>query len=360
MNKRITDCVAETINPHSVAEEFAEQNLIGNSSAFQNTLKSIKKVARCDAPVLLRGETGTGKEMAARAVHYFSSRCGQPFIAVNCGAFPDDLIENELFGHQKGAFTDAKNTHLGLVAQAQGGTLFLDEVDSLSAKAQVVLLRFLQDRNYRALGSQDQKMADVRIIAASNADLQKQVDAGLFRQDLLFRLDILSVNLPPLRQRDGDIALLAEHFLQRYCAQYQQPRHTLDDEMLEWMERYSWPGNVRQLENFVQRALLMSDTRSINAAPPADYDVTDKQTSTSMTPDSGDREPLFDESNPLDMEFNEAKSKVIAHFEKRYLSQLMASTRGNVTIAARRAGKERRALGKLLKKYGIDRLQYAD
>ena len=368
MNRRNTDCIAETINHCKMAEEFAKQNLMGNSVAFRNTLEFIKKVARCDAPVLLRGETGTGKEMAARAVHYFSPRRDQPFIAVNCGAFPDDLVENELFGHQRGAFTDAKDTQLGLVAQAQSGTLFLDEVDSLSAKAQVVLLRFLQDHSYRALGSQNQKTADVRIVAASNADLQKQVDKELFRQDLLFRLDILSVQLPALRSRVGDITLLADHFLQRYCEQYRQSKRMLHPSMLNWMERYSWPGNVRQLENFIQRALLLSeDGYDYINAPPIETDSSGGNISmhpndhleTDQSGISISMESLMDEPDPLQLEFNEAKSQMIARFEKRYLSKLMAATHGNVTIAAKRAGKERRALGKLLKKYGIDRLEFA-
>jgi DNA-binding NtrC family response regulator len=361
MNKKVNGFIIEVNDHCAVADEFARDNLIGNSTAFLNTLAFIKKVARCDAPVLLRGETGTGKEMAARAIHYFSPRRDQPFIAVNCGAFPDDLIENELFGHQKGAFTDARENQLGLVAQANGGTLFLDEVDSLSAKAQVVLLRFLQDHSYRALGSQNQKTANVRIVAASNADLQQRVDAELFRQDLLFRLDILSVNLPPLRDRIGDITLLAHHFARRYAALYQQPPRRLHADMLNWMERYAWPGNVRQLENFIQRALLLAEEDYINA-PPVDNNtvVSGPGRSGLKVVDIGTAAHAeLGEIDPLRLEFNEAKSRMITCFEKEYLRRLMATTHGNVTLAARRAGKERRALGKLLKKHGIERSDYA-
>src|SRR4029077_10830352 len=192
--------------------------MIGNSPALLAALGLIDKIARCDAPVIIEGETGTGKELAARAIHYWGKRSVRPFIPVNCGAIPDALIENELFGHRPGAYTDARGEYTGLIAHAQHGTLFLDEVDTLTPRAQVTLLRFLQDQQYRPLGGGAACSADVRIIAASNGDLAKLTEGGLFRLDLLFRLQILELRLPPLRERPGDVTLLASHFL-RICAE---------------------------------------------------------------------------------------------------------------------------------------------
>ncbi len=191
-------------------------NLIGHSSIFLDTLLFINKASDCDAPVLIEGETGCGKEVAARAIHYLGCRKDFPFIPMNCGAIPDQLIENELFGHEKGAYTDAKQSQAGLTEQADGGTLFLDEIEALSTKGQVTLLRFIEDNVIRPLGATKSRKVNVRIIAASNVCLSELVAKGLFRQDLLFRLNLLHLNLPPLRNRKGDIQSLAEHFMQKY------------------------------------------------------------------------------------------------------------------------------------------------
>ncbi len=234
-------------------------NLIGQSSLFLDALTVIKKAAQCAAPVLIEGETGCGKEVAARAIHYLGCRKDFPFIALNCGAIPDQLIENELFGHEKGAYTDAKQSQVGLTTQADGGTLFLDEIEALSAKGQVALLRFIEDHVVKPLGGTNGKKVDVRIVAASNERLSELVAQGLFRQDLLFRLNLLHLDLPPLRRRKDDIQPLAEHFLQKYRSQYQQPDKRFHPKTVEWMCAYHWPGNVRELENFVHRSFLLSD-----------------------------------------------------------------------------------------------------
>jgi len=332
-------------NDALLAEEFAELNLIGRSPAFLRALATIKKVAHCDIPVLIQGETGTGKELAARAIHYLSPRRDHPFIPVNCGAFPDSLIESELFGHVKGAFTDAKEAQPGVVAMAKGGTLFLDEVETLSAKAQVVLLRFLQDHRYRSVGGSVMHAANVRILAAGNTDVRDLVSKGTFRRDLYFRLNIAPLCLPPLRERPGDAVLLAEHFMQRYRRTYSQPDKTLDGSAKSWLSRQSWPGNVRELENLLHRQFVLADGSAL-AAPLPEPAVAERRTNT------GDRRNL-----PLSTatSFQQAKAVVISEFERRYLGLLLAETGGNVSAAARRAGKERRAFGKLLKKYGLRR-----
>jgi DNA-binding NtrC family response regulator len=329
----------------ALLEEFADLNLLGCSPVFVAALKLIKRVARCDAPVLIDGETGTGKELTARAIHYLSARRDQPFIPVNCGAVPDNLFENELFGHARGAYTDAREAQPGLVALADGGTLFLDEVDALSAKGQVALLRFLQDQHYRPLGGRETRRADIRILAAANVDVGALVAQGRFRSDLMFRLRVLAVTLPPLRQRHGDIALLAEHFLNQYRRRYDQPRKRFAPETLRWLLDQPWPGNVREIESFIHREFVLAegDTVRMRGAQPS---VPEQRTELSERPG---------QSPPRDIGLKECKARVIAEFEKDYLIALLAETGGNVSQAARRAGKERRALGKLLKKHGIER-----
>src|SRR5262245_29586620 len=222
-------------------DEFAQFNLIGCSSAFIAQLTLVKKYATCDATVLIEGETGTGKELIARAIHYLSRRRDLPFIGLNCGALPDNLVESELFGHARGAFTDAKETRAGLVAQARGGTLFLDEVEAMSPRAQVALLRFLQDKEYRPLGGTLVKDANVRVLASSNADLKGMAQQGAFRADLLYRLDVLPLRLPPLRERDGDALRLAEAFVERLNQQSAGPPKVLHPNTAGVLAAHTWP-----------------------------------------------------------------------------------------------------------------------
>lgn len=332
--------------PADLRDQFTRMNLVGESPRFLATLNTIKTISECDETAIISGETGTGKELAARAIHYLGSRNGQPFVPVNCGAIPDELFENELFGHERGAYTDARGLQQGLVEQANGGTIFLDEIDSLSDKAQVVLLRFLQDQKYKPLGSSQSKQTDLRIISASNADLQDLVHQSRFRQDLFYRLNILSLSLPPLRERVGDISILANHFLERYRHQYHKPERFLHAGARRWLEQYHWPGNIRELENTLLRAFLMSKEETVKL-PQAVIGST--------------RKGLDNHTNQkLDSCFREAKALTIAKFEYEYLVQLMDKAKGNVTHAAMIAGKERRSLGKLLKKHGLEYLRLQD
>lgn len=328
----------------AVCRDFARLNLVGESPAFRRTLRLIERVAQCDATVLVQGETGTGKELAARAIHYLGRRSKAPFIPVNCGALPESLVESELFGHARGAFTDAKEAHEGVIAQARGGTLLLDEVDSLSARSQVALLRFLQDQEYRPVGGATVRQADVRVIATTNVDLDALVGRGLYRQDLLFRLNVLPVTIPPLRERAGDVGLLAELFMERFRQQYRIGR-TLDAEALELLARRSWPGNVRELENLVHREFLLSDAVVIRLA--------------GQRPDSTPRAASGDDSL-TSLRFQPAKARAIASFERAYVMELLSRTRGNLSLASRISGKERSRLGKLVRKYGITRKAFAE
>ncbi len=318
--------------------------MLGQSRAIQATRAQLRRYAGCDVQVLIEGETGTGKELAAREIHYDSARRDHPFVPVNCGAIPDSLIENELFGHGRGAFTDAKAAQPGLIDHARGGTLFLDEVDALSDKGQVTLLRFLQDSEYRPVGGGATRVSDARIIAATNASLERQVAAGRFRRDLHYRLNALYLRLPPLRERENDVALLARHFIQAVAQRLHGPPKHWGSDAIEALAAYAWPGNVRELDNIVLRAYMASEGTEISladliAAEPA-------FTGTASLPRRRANEP--------DLGFSAAKFNAIRKFEHDYLTQLMRQACGNISAAARLSGTERRQLGKLLLKHGID------
>jgi len=326
--------------PHS-----KHAHLIGRSPSFLRVLALIKKLAACDATLLIQGETGTGKEVVARAIHYSSARSDQPFIPINCGAIADSLIESELFGAERGAFTDARESRAGIIAQAAGGTLLLDEVEVMSPKAQVVLLRFLEDREYRPVGGRSRR-ADVRIIAASNRDLRAMANQGLFREDLLFRLNLVCLELPPLRQRGDDVLLLAETFITRYAQEYRQVPRPLHPDAVAAFLHHSWPGNVRELENLIHRQFLVSDEPLIRLhADQLDLVQERRKDDRSAVPS------LLDN-------FQTAKARAIAQFEKSYLASLLSQTQGNVSLAADLSGKERSALGKLIKKHGLARGEF--
>jgi len=311
--------------------ELLKKKLIGSSPRFQQTCSEIMKIAAVDATVMVSGETGTGKELAARAIHYQSSRKDKAFIPVNCGALPEALIESELFGHERGAFTDAKAASVGLVYEADGGTLFLDEVDALSPRAQSAMLRFLQDKSYRRLGSGVERHADVRIVVATNTNLEQLVQERRFRQDLLYRLNVLLLRMPPLRERDGDAIELAQIFLARLSRQYQLPEKTLHVDATAFIRSYAWPGNIRELENVIHREFLMTEGNQIRLGSAAVETADD----------------------PENILFKDAKAYAIAEFERRYVGDLMQKAAGNLSLAARLAGQERSAFGKLARKHNI-------
>jgi two-component system response regulator GlrR len=328
-------------------QNLDELKLVGKSPPFLAVIELTKRFAACDATVLLQGETGTGKELVARAIHYLGARRNFPFIPVNCGALPDTLVENELFGHARGAFTDARDARRGLIAEAQGGTLFLDEVEALTPKVQVTLLRFLQDQEYRPVGGAVVRNANVRIIAASNASLDALQKDHHFRQDLLFRLNVLAIDLPPLRERLADVVLLAEVFLQRLAGQYRRPSKRLHPDAVSRLLDYSWPGNVRELENLIHREFLMTDGEVIDLHCLDLMGAHQKHA----------RDDAFKRLTAS--RFQEAKASAIAHFERNYLAELLLRTHGNISQAARISGKERSRLGKLVKKYGLERMAFA-
>ncbi|WP_148716431.1 sigma 54-interacting transcriptional regulator [Chitinolyticbacter meiyuanensis] len=312
-------------------EKLSRYNLIGTSPQFQQVLHQLEKMASVDVPVLVLGETGTGKELAARALHYHSSRADRPFVPVNCGALAESLVESELFGHERGAFTDAKAAAAGLVAEADGGTLFLDEVDALSLKAQAALLRFLQDGSYRRVGGSQERRANVRLVVASNADLDQLVVTRRFRSDLWYRVNVLTLLMPPLRDRDGDGVALAHAFLRRYAHQYRITGRQFHPEALAYIEQHDWPGNIRELENQVHRAFLMCEDGYLRLG----------------------RQALQEAVPGCTLPYKTAKARAIAEFEQRYVAGLLDRTGGNITQAAKLAGQDRSAFGKLVRKLDL-------
>jgi DNA-binding NtrC family response regulator len=325
-----------TLRATEVRENLHFESLVGNSENFLKAVEKVPPLALSRVTVLISGETGTGKELFARAIHYQSPRHGKPFIPVNCGALPDHLFENELFGHVKGAFTDASSAEKGLIAEAEGGTLFLDEVDALSHAGQVKLLRFLQDGEYRPVGSARTVIADVRVIAATNTDLMKRVESKIFRDDLYYRLNFLSLAIPALRERIEDVVPLAAHFLDRYAKQDGREARIFSFGALEKLMAYSWPGNIRELESVITRSLTFSGA-------------------TTLEPDDIELPSVNDEAISRARSLRDAKSRTVQAFERGYLAKLLAKYQGNVTHAAKAAGKERRTFQRLLRKHNLSR-----
>lgn len=335
---RIRRLVGKSVSPPPIMGKERQQakwlcgTLVGESPCFIHTVEKASRLARSDATALICGETGTGKDLFARAIHYQSERNGQPYVPVNCAAIPDHLCENELFGHVKGAFTDASCGEKGLIAEAEGGTLFLDEVGAMPMPLQAKVLRFLQNREYRPLGSSKSMVADLRVLAATNIDLKQQVESGRFREDLYYRLNVLHLSIPPLRERVEDVPLLARLFLNQYSKRHGLTDLAFSTEALQKLVFYSWPGNVRELEAVIQQAVILASSPVIH-----EQDICLMSSSQTMPP------------------LRRAKNETVRQFERAFLVNLMQIHKGNVTHAARAAGKERRSLQRLLRKYGIDR-----
>ena len=321
----------------TLAAEIGLGQLVGQDPAFLGALAQVSVFGACDAPVLLTGETGTGKELCARVTHLLSKRHSGPFIPVDCGALPDHLFENEVFGHSRGAFTDARSDQKGLASLAQGGTLFLDEIDSLSLAAQSKVLRLLQEHVYRPLGSDVFKQAEVRIIAATNRNLEELVEQKAFRSDLYFRINVLRIHMPALRERRSDITLLCRHFIDEICKSNGIPKKTLSPAAAAKLEQHAWPGNVRELYNTMQRAVLSSPGTQI-AASIFHLNLSGDGLETSVC-------------EAACKGFRSAKLHAIQRFEREYVNQMMEKHNGNVTQAAREACKDRRAFGRLAQKY---------
>ena len=332
--------------------DILESNIVGQSVAIRKVIKTIRVNAKFPTPVLITGDTGTGKELAARGLHYTGPSAHMPFIPVNCSTFTEDLFVSELFGYKKGAFTDAKRDQEGLLKAAEGGTLFLDEIDSLSLKSQAALLRFLQENEYRPIGSNQICKANIRLITATNRSLPDLIEQGEFREDLYYRLLILTVHMPSLRERAEDIRLLINTFIDKLNEQYKLDVKGISDAALDILCQHDWPGNVRELENTIHRLYLTCEGDYIDDL--GGFKISSAKRAcvfTSSTPIACDEKLL--ESGKIT--FAEEKRRAVEAFEQSFVQHLLNYTNGNITQAANLCGKERRAFGKLVKKYNIER-----
>ncbi|NUG21444.1 sigma-54-dependent transcriptional regulator [Acinetobacter lactucae] len=336
---------------HGFGETTLENDLlIGRSPPIQNLRTAIKKIARSQAPVFVTGESGTGKEVVANLIHRLSNRSEGPFIAINCGAIPTELMESELFGHKKGSFTGATQDKQGLILSAHGGSLFLDEIAELPLGMQVKLLRAVQEKKIRPVGSDQEIDVDFRVISASHQDLDLLVQQGKFRQDLFFRIHVMDIMLPPLRDRGGDILLLATHFIQKVCTEWGIPSKQLTASAETYLLQQDFPGNVRELRNMIERAITLSDDECIDLthlAPPlrgssVSPQIVTKQLNQAPTVQTHPKFPM------------EGLERYLENIEKDILLNALNMTHWNRTLAAKKLGMTFRSLRYRLKKFGLD------
>ena len=323
------------------------EGLVGTSVAMREVFSVLERVARTELTVLLSGETGTGKELVSRAIHERSARKGKPFVVFDCGAVARNLVESELFGHERGAFTGAVSSRAGVFEQADAGTIFIDELGELPLELQPALLRVLEQREVRRVGDRRVRPVDVRVVAATNRNLQREVEKGRFREDLYYRLAVVELELPPLRNRHEDFALLARYLLK--TAPFEHKVVDCSDEVMRLFEAWRWPGNVREFRNVLLRAIPFSDGSiiGIDALPEAlrQHDI--EPGKTTLEPERGVALP------DADLSFKEAKDQLLEAFERHYLEELLDRCEGNLSLAARMAGVDRKTVSRMLKRHGI-------
>jgi DNA-binding NtrC family response regulator len=327
---------------NALTEKFSFSNIVGQSPGMQKIFALIKNICNTDVTVLIWGETGTGKELIAKAIHFNSPRKDKPFVAINCAAISEHLMESELFGHEKGAFTDAYKQKIGKVEVANEGTLFLDEIGDMSIGLQAKLLRFLQDKQFERVGGTVKLSSDVRIIAATNKDLQKAISEGKFREDLYYRLNVIKIEVPPLRERGDDIKLLAEFFTRQSCIKFKKQIKTISPDALNKFQEYQWPGNIRELENLIDNLILTTSGDVINIDDIPKYLSHLKETALKETSIDLDR-PLRDARN---------------EFEKNYLIGLLKKYNSNINMIAEKSGMNRKSIFLKLQEYNIDKDEY--
>lgn len=325
----------------SLNQRYSFSNIIAHSKSMKEIFETVKRLAHFSTTVLITGESGTGKELLARAIHHNSPRRGKPFIAINCGAIPENLMESELFGHKKGAFTDATRDKRGLLEEANGGTVFLDEIGEMPTHLQVKLLRALQEQQIRRVGDEQLISIDVRVIAATLRDLEDDVRTGRFRDDLYYRLNVVSIHLPALRERSDDLPVLVQHFIKKHSKRLNLPALTITDEAMQCIKSYSWPGNVRELENCLERALVLTESGVI------DRDALPDKVRLSQKSESDEPPTDFLSDDNLSIKVHTRS------LEMNLIRKALKRTRGNRTHAAKVLEISHRALLYKLKEYGL-------
>ena len=322
-----------------IQRDYGFDNLIGAGAAMRRVFETIQKVAETDLSVMIRGESGTGKELVAQALHSTSSRCSRPFVAVNCAAINRELVESELFGHEKGAFTGADRRRIGRFEAADGGTIFLDEIGDMAPETQAKVLRVLEERRLERVGSAQSIEVDVRVVCATHRDLEEEIKAGRFREDLYYRLNVVEIQLPPLRERIEDFAALSGRFLSQVALRLDREKKTLGSAAMARLARHGWPGNVRELRNVLERAAVLSagpeiGEEDLQLAPSSDEVL-------QSTPD-------------LELPFADAKRQTVESFERQYLSQALREHGGNVSRTATAIGMVRQSLQQKIRELGLD------
>ena len=319
------------------------QGILGKSKVMQAVYETIQNVSASSSSVLILGESGTGKELVARAIHQTSSRNNKPFVVINCSAIPEGLMESELFGHMRGSFTGATHDKMGLFEEGNGGTVFLDEIGEIPPAIQVKLLRVLQEREVRRVGSSEVRRVDVRIISATHQDLPELIKQGRFREDLYYRLNVIGINMPPLRDRSEDIPLLTYHFLKKFNQKVGKNIEEISVDALHMLQAYSWSGNVRELENIIERSVVLAEGNKIGAR-----DLPEKLVSKNFYLPSNQEEDLSQFS------YQDAKERALEIFNKNYLVHILKAAQGNISLASSKAGMDRSNFKKIIRKYEID------
>ena len=332
---------------HRLDDQPVQYGFVGRSRRLAQTLNLLRRVAPSSVTVLIRGESGTGKELAVRALHAMSGRASRPMITVNCPALPEQILESELFGYRRGAFTGADRDKTGLFVEADRSTIFLDEIADIPVSVQTKLLRVLQEKEVQPLGQTKTYSIDVRVVASTNQDLEGKIKRGEFREDLFFRLNAMPITMPSLASIASDIPLLAQHFLERFCREHGRDGLEFSAEALQYLIQRSWPGNVRELQNLISRAVLLCEEtwiRKEDLGMEQDY--------------AGEAEPATVSEDWAGLDYREAKRKVLERFNAQYLCQALAASGGNVTVAAKTCGIERQAFQRLMRRYEIDSKRY--
>ena len=322
-----------------IREDSAFQNIVGKSSVMQRIYETIQMVAKTELTVLITGESGTGKDLTARAIHALSSRSKESFVAVNCPTLPEQILESELFGYKKGAFTHATQNKKGLFQEADRGTIFLDEIGDISPAIQAKLLRVLQEKEFKPLGDTRSVAVNVRIIASTNQPLREKIKKAEFREDFFYRLNVLPIHLPPLREHREDIPLIANHLLVKHCRELNKPDKKISSALFDILINRDWDGNVREMENLIMQGILFSTGNEIL---PRDIGLGDETGA-----------PCLVESSYHDLPYKEAKEQTLKSFNTQYINNLLTETKGNVTQAAKSCGLERQALQQVMRRYGI-------